>query len=70
MEGPPVCKLSQASCQIERRFVGVVVVIELSISSEIFNDGRSNYNTKSKILKGTKKANLHCLSSFQRFWFN
>jgi hypothetical protein len=62
MEGPPVCKLSQASCQIERRFVGVVVVIELSIRSKIFNDGRSNYNTKSKILKGTKKTNFYCLS--------
>ena len=43
MEGPPVCKLSQANCQIERRFVGVVVAIELMIDAILI---RANYNIK------------------------
>jgi hypothetical protein len=45
MEGPPVCKLSQANCQIERRFVGVVVAIGLMIDAILI---RANYNIKRK----------------------
>jgi hypothetical protein len=43
MEGPPVCKLSQANCQIERRWVDVVVAIELMIDAILI---RANYNIK------------------------
>jgi hypothetical protein len=58
MEGPPVCKLSQASCQIERRFVGVVVVAIGLITSLI--DCRSNYNTTIAIFKETKIKTNFC----------
>ena len=43
MEGPPVCKLSQANCQIERRWVDVVVAIGLMIDAILI---RANYNIK------------------------
>ena len=68
MEGPPVCKLSQANCQIERRFVEVVVVVIGFIESEILNDDRSHYNTAITILKETKKDKLVWLAlTFQDY---
>jgi hypothetical protein len=68
MEGPPVCKLSQASCQIERRFVEVIVVAIGFIELEILNDYRSNYNTTITILKETTKDKLLWLAlTFQDY---